>query len=525
MFYPERRDGFARIGKIEIGSRRIATPYMIDYFNDKDTIEKIEFGKAPYVLKYIAEEVYERLRAENEELNVATGLSVLSPRQLVKAFSELRSSKPLYAVAAATPTNVSLLIYLGADIVDNILAIAKGYDGVYFLGDVEVKLENLKELPCSCKFCENANLEDLSNPFEVAAKHNTEVLRLEVEKCRMLIEREELRNYVEAKVKLNPELTAALRLADLESSTLFPRFRKSRCQFSAIESFNRFEVRYFLQRALECYEPKTDVLLLLPCTARKPYLLSKTHRVIRSRVRINVNEIIISSPLVVPREFELAYPACNYDTPVTGQWSDEEIAFVASWLRKFVEKGDFEKIVAHVEGGYRRVVERALSDYDVVFTADDGVLSERSINKLRKEIEGYGKYNLFAEIFDHMARYQFGLSFNGKVRGRYPNLELVDSERVARIDTVYGMLDIYAKAARKLIDENVYVVEIEDFEPTSTIFAAGVVGADERIRPNDVVVFYSQRIFGVGIAAMSGEEMVKSDRGIAVKVRRKMPLS
>ncbi len=528
MFYPEKRDGFARIGKIEINGERIATPYMIDYFNDKDIIERIEFGKAPYALKYIAGEVYERLKARNDEVEVATGLSTLPPRQLVKAFSELRGSKPLYAVAAATPTNVSLLIYLGADIVDNILAIAKGYDGVYFLGDVEVRLENLKELPCSCKFCRNANLEDLSEPFEVAAKHNTEILRLEVEKCRMLIEREELRNYIEAKVKLNPELTAALRFADLESSKYFPRFKKSKCYFAAMESFNRFEVKYFLQRALECYEPKTDVLLLLPCTARKPYLLSKTHRVIRSKVRINVNEIIISSPLVVPREFELTYPACNYDTPVTGQWSDEEVAFVASWLRKFVEKGDFEKIVAHVEGGYRRVVEEALPDYDVVFTADDGVLSEESISKLRREIEGYEKYDLFAEIFDHMARYQFGLSFDGKVKGRYPNLELIDdesSERVARIDNVYGMLDIYSKAAKELISKDVYVVEIEDFEPTSTIFAAGVIRADERIRPNDVVVFYSQRIFGVGTAAMSGEEMTESDRGIAVKVRRKMPLS
>ncbi len=510
MFYPEKRDGFARLGRID----GIKTPHMVEFPGD-ELIEKIDFGKAPVAAKFFAD-ISEELLPKGD-FSVLTGISSLSPRQIVELFKKYHGVKPIYAVAAATPKNVSLLIYLGADLVDNILAIAKAYSGVFFSGDVEIPVEAAEGM-CGCEYCS-----DLSDPENVA-RHNTEVLRQEVERCRYLLRKEELRNYVEAKVKLDPELTATLRIADLSSDHGFPRFRKSRCYFSTLESASRFEVRYFLSKAVECYEPKSEVLLILPCTARKPYLLSKTHRAIRSRVKIAVNEIIVSSPLVVPREFELTYPAINYDTPVTGQWSDEEVAFVAEWLRRFVEKGEFEKIVAHVEGGYRKVVERALHDYDVVFTAEDGLLSNASLKKLASQLSGYGGYDFRKEIFRHMSRYQFGVELDGRIKGRYPDLELHSESRMARIDTRYGMLDIYGEAARRLLRERRYHVIIEDFEPKGTIFAAGVSEADENIRPNDVVVFASQSLIGVGIAAMSGREMVEYEKGVAVSVRRVEPL-
>ncbi len=522
MFYPEKRDGYSRIGKLKFDSVTLQTPALLEYNGVPLDGLEMDFGKAPYPVKFISEELYERLAPSNEEVEILTGLKLLSPRQLVQAFEDVRGrgrgegggrgGKPIYAVAAAKPSNAALLIYLGADILDNILAISSAYNGMYFLGDYEVELSKLRDLPCNCQYCRSADPED----YEAIAKHNTMVLKQEVEKCKILLAREELRNYVEAKVKLHPDMTATLRIADSGDKTHFPRFRRSRCYFTTMESSNRFEVQYFLKRALECYEPTTDTVLLLPCTAKKPYLLSKTHRRIRSAVKVNVNEIVISSPLVVPREYELLYPAINYDTPVTGQWSDEEIAFVASWLERFLEKGDFQKVIAHVEGGYKKVVERACSDYDVVFTS--------RIEELRREIEGYDNLNLYERIFSHMLRYQFDVEYRkGRYRGRYPEIEMVvDRARVARVDPVYGRLDVYADLARQLLKEGRYLVEIENFEVTSTIFAAGIVDADERIRPNDIVVFRNDSIAGVGVAAMSGREMVESERGVAINVKRKL---
>lgn len=531
MFYPEKRDGYSRTGKIKIDGKLTKTPLLLEF--DSKPVE-LDFGKAPYAVRFISKDLYDRLKPSNEEISILTGLKTLSPRQILQAFEEVRP-KPIYAVASAKPSNTALLIYLGTDIVDNILAISDAYMGIYYLGELETDVFRLKKFPCGCMHCQNQEIDAVNKEevFEIVSKHNTEMLKLEVEKCRHLIEKEELRNYVEAKVKLHPEMTALLRLSDsFGDKSYFPRFRKGRCYFSAVESANRFEVRYFLKRALECYTPVTDTLLLLPCTAKKPYLSSKTHRYIRGRVKVNVNEIIISSPLVVPREFELTYPAINYDTPVTGQWSSEEINFVASWLRKFAEKGKFSKIIAHVEGGYKKVVEKAFDNTylqtELVYTVEDGLLGEKSIENLREEIKasGKGKLNLYEQIFSHMLRYQFDIEYgNCRYSGRYPEIEMLEGkERIARVDWRYGMLDIYERIARKLLEEERYAVKIGDFNVTSTIFAAGVIGADEKIRPNDLVVFFNDDIMGVGIAAMSGEEMEKGDRGIAIHVKRKYHL-
>lgn len=528
MFYPEKRDGFARTGKIEVGGRTYLTPVMLEV----DSIPEWDFG-APPALKFIDGVLYDRLRAENEDVEILPSLHLLSPRQLVQVFEDLTERgvfrRPLYAAASALPSNVSLLIYLGVDIVDNVLAISKAYNGFYFLGELEVEISRLKELPCNCIHCRRRVVDEVSNLHETIARHNTEMLKMEVEKCRRLILEEELRNYVEAKVKLNPEFTATLRLSDsLRNHKLFPRFRKSRCNFSAAESSSRFEVKYFLERVLECYEPFSDTVLLLPCTARKPYLISRTHRILRSRVKVNVNEIIISSPLVVPREFELLYPAVNYDTPVTGHWSEEEVSFVAGWLKNFIEKGGFSKVVAHVTGGYRKVVERIEKDLnaEVVYTAEGDALSEDSLNRLGKEMEGGNKVDLYRKMMEHMLRYQFGIYWEGgRVSGRYPELELLEGKkRLARVDTIYGMLDIYDDIARKLLNGGLYVVKIGDFDVKGTIFAGGVLEADERIRPNDIVVFYNDEIYGVGMASMGGGEMTGSEKGIAVRVKRKFRL-
>jgi archaeosine synthase len=518
MFYTEKRDGFARLGVFEVNGLILKTPAMLE----EELLKKIDFGKAPYAVKKIFPEIYEDLKPSGD-VEILSGLQAMSPREIAESFSELRGNRPIYAVAYAEPVNVSLLVYLGADLVDNIMAIAKAYNGIYYMGDIELRFERMTEFPCRCEFCRGQKLNELKREeiLRIVAGHNTEQLRTEVQKCRILIEEEKLRNYVEAKTKLNPELTALLRFSDLEHGVCFPRFRRSTCYFNSQESLNRFEVKYFLNRIVECYRPKTRALLLLPCTAKKPYLLSQTHRIIRSAVNVNVNEIIISSPLVVPREFELMYPAVNYDTPVTGYWSDDEVAFVAGWLSRLVEKGKFEKIVAHVEGGYRKVVERALKDHDVVFTSEGNVLDSSSLKKLKKELEGYEKYDLFSEMFSHAFRYQFGFELGGFVRGKYPEIELQNKERVARFDLRYGNLDIYSPFAKELLKRGDYCIRIAEFEPTTTIFCAGVESADQKIRPNDVVVFYNSTYYGVGIARMHGKEMVEAKKGVAVEIRRR----
>jgi len=58
-----------------------------------------------------------------------------------------------------------------------------------------------------------------------------------------------------------------------------------------------------------------DVALFLPCAAKKPYKFSKTHTLIRKTLKgmKNIHRIVISSPGVIPFEFNTYYPFNAYD--------------------------------------------------------------------------------------------------------------------------------------------------------------------------------------------------------------------
>ncbi|MBO8181433.1 MAG: DUF5591 domain-containing protein [Archaeoglobus sp.] len=565
--YLVKRDGWARIAELRLREEnekraekiRIITPTVLS--SDNPLLNEIDFDLVPYSLKPMDAEKFVDLYREDKNFIVGSGLAPLSPKELVKCLTELRKKsivKPLILTGIATPQNLPMLCYFGVDIFDDSRARIAAHEGYYLLENGAFKLEKLKELPCSCSACERVR-NDFSelNAKEKTAfliEHNVKKLQEQALLVRELIRSESLRNFVEARAKTSPELTVMLRLENRFYEKIHPRFKRSLVYMNTIESFRRPEVTIFLEKISEAYKPKTKTALILPCSARKPYLLSKTHRRILyaiGKLVDFVDEIIVSSPLVCPREFELTYPAQNYDTPVTGVWSAEEIDFVADKLAGLLQ--NFERIIAHVTGGYREVVERAVeikgkSEIEVVYTAENGITGEalknlRSVleevkEEVKDEADGadkpYEDYrkDRFMALFEAMFRYQFGVELDefvekGKVRGRYPNLELIDDEtnkRQLRVDNLYGMLDIDLPLAKKLIERGIYVVELGDFDPKGTIFSAGVVEADDRIRPNDIVFFRNSRFYGVGRALMCGVEMVEASKGVAIEVRRKAPL-
>ncbi len=66
--------------------------------------------------------------------------------------------------------------------------------------------------------------------------------------------------------------------------------------------------------------------------------------------------VSMTSPIgVVPQELELTYPAQHYDSVVTGDWSEDEKSFVAEVLRRYLERNDYPRIIAHLPpGAYTR---------------------------------------------------------------------------------------------------------------------------------------------------------------------------
>jgi len=466
--------------------------------------------------------------------------SLSRPRDLVVALAGLREriapDAALYAPSLATPWNLALLVYLGVDLVDNTRMLMDGYYGRYHTRDGVMPWRDFHELPCSCRFCsriqEGEIREECPEVLELLAGHNRQKLEEEISRVRETIRREGMREYLERQVRVTTELTTALRVLDQEHVYLekrTPTVRRSILYATTAESLQRVEVTRFAERVLERYQPPPcDVLLLLPCSARKPYSTSRSHRLFSLAVggyRRHLNELILTSPLaLVPRELEEIYPASSYDVPVTGHWDLEERDWLLRCLDRYLADNPSGTIVAHLEGELRSVVEE--HGIDAIFTAggtsDDGLASLAAA--VREACQGASRLGDFRlRQYRAMADYFFGRGAGdallaGKVRLKGREVQDEDKRPLASI-TPNGTLSLSLVGARRLEPLDRYLVTIGDFEPRGTVLAPGVVDADSEIRPGDEVIVVGSQAFGVGRARMSGWEMVQSRRGMAVDLR------
>jgi archaeosine synthase len=457
-----------------------------------------------------------------------------SPRDLVRAVLGLRNIIPpdsaIYAPALATPENLALLVYLGIDLVDATRVIADGYYGRYHTRDRVFDSKSPEELPCRCESC--VKWADNPSP-ELLASHNVQELEMELRRIKEAIRSEVMREYVERQVRVKPELTAAFRVLDQEHSYLerrTPQHRKSVMYANTTESLSRVEVTRFAERALTRFTPpKADVLLLLPCSARKPYSTSRSHRRFIEAIgpwRRYLNELILTSPLaLVPRELEEVYPAANYDVPVTGRWDCEERRWLLKCLDAYLEKNRYSSIVAHIDGELREAVEDHGIDaiYTGGGTGDEGLarLSQAVKETTRGAVRTPDpRLQRFMAVADYYLGKGTGyLLFSGKVKIK--GMEVQDERRraLARI-TPQGMIALSLEGAKILEPRGTYTVAIGDFLPKGSLLAPGVVDADEQIRPGDEVIIRGEKAFGIGRAKMSGWEMATSSRGVAVELKQ-----
>lgn len=505
------------------------------------------------------------LRPEGEilgsDLYIMEGAGTLenNARMFLDTLIELKARIPpdtaLYAPNLALPENVAMLVYFGIDILDDTKVEVAAYSDIYLTSSGSFYLDSLAEFPCRCRVCA------LSSPAELRAlpkikrakflkAHNTDALAAELSLVRERIRAGTLREYVEGQCRVRPWLTALLRLGDFEYSYLeerVPAFRKNHLLADSSEALSRVEIARFARRIQERYmPPELDVLLILPCAARKPYSTSQSHQkfiLSLGKYRKFVHEMILTSPLgIVPRELELTYPAAHYDTAVTGHWDEEEKAWVSGCLEVYLSKHRYKAVVAHVEGAYREICERVSSKLgiEIIYTAKESLLSMEALSNLKNVIESictdsaFSKKNLSAEeekknFLRAIADYQFGkdaqLLFTEEtgqlvVKDRFPKYQLFARKKhLMTLVPQYGMLALSIEGAELMLKAGKYIVEIDDFIPSGSILAPGVLQADPQIRPNDEVIVLGKRALCVGRALMNGDEMVKSSRGVAVDLR------
>ncbi len=107
----------------------------------------------------------------------------------------------------------------------------------------------------------------------------------------------------------------------------------------------------FITQAYTTPKEVSDVMILLPCSARKPYRLSKTHiQFIRAIGSTACHEVMVTSPLgLVPRDLEDVWPAGHYDIPVTGDWSEDERLRVQRMIEAMVQRNGYRRIINHTD--------------------------------------------------------------------------------------------------------------------------------------------------------------------------------
>ena len=571
----KKRDGAARIGQLQL--REVTqTPLMLSLEHAEELKEIIEeesnfknsaLGETwnsprGLVLLPRVHPLYsknETFRAADFFVLAFASNMLSSPRDFVRRVINARNTIPpdvaLWVPAIATAENAALLFYLGVDIIDNLSAVLKGYQDIYQLEEGDLSLSELEELPCSCPVCSSQDIDELSGKKDRAmliAKHNELMLVKEVKKVTARIRTGNLREYVEMKARTSTFLTAVLRIMDFDEENYFelrtPVARKQYMIANTMESLKRVEVKRFANRVMERYEPPVrQILVLLPCSARKPYSKSLSHKKFIDAIgayRGSVHELVLTSPLgVVPRELEVIYPAAFYDIPVTGYWDSEEREWLSSCLRAYLKRniGKYEMIVAHLTGAYKDICSGVADDMgiEIRYTCEEeeNATSRKALDRLRAEIaasatQSPSGFEEKASVIRAIADFQFGIgagrelvtrreSERIKITGKLPLYKLsLDGEVIARIVPEYGSLALSISGAHRILNMLAsYTVEIGDFVPKGSILAPGVVNANEQIRVNDEVIFSGAKAFGVGRAKMSGWEMMDSRRGAAVQVR------
>ncbi len=407
--------------------------------------------------------------------------------------NKLGYDKIFYA-PGVEPHLFPIMVYLGYDIFDDSLEKFHNYS---LLGRDEEGIENFSEF--------------MINQVRIALKRG---------KLRELVE-----SIPDNKTK------EILRYLDLNYYPLIEKFwpiwNRSLDAVTS-DSLNRPDIKRWIERIKERYEkPKwAKHLLLIPCSARKPYSESKSHREMRQHIKATMHEVILTSPLaLVPRELERFYPAQNYDIPVIGHWYEEEKKRIRDMLEWYLDKFEYESIISYLPESMK-FLEDLLRDAGAIMLWGRDL---EALEKITKEIDYYVSWKeMNIENLRVLAKFQFDCCdalLNGAiVKGRFPRINIwKDGKRLFGYNPEKGMLTLTEESAKCLTRNKKYTVFIDDFYPEGDVFAAGVLNATSEIREEDeVVIVHNNELRGWGIAKMCSYDMINEKRGKAVKIRGKI---
>ncbi|RMG38707.1 MAG: hypothetical protein D6732_05115 [Methanobacteriota archaeon] len=467
-------------------------------------------------------------------------LSKSSPKEWIKNIYEIRQAIPpdiaVYLPRTGYKGLNTLLIAMGIDIIDNVEAYLVSLERISFQdGFAEVRDMELKDLI-------EENLKHISNDFKAireSIEHNTIWQRLYRE------------------MHVSPTVASYVKhLQKIKFDYSKWGFNQSNnVMFIGDEALKHPEVLAFQDRLRKRYAiPKGKrVVVLLPCSAKKPYHRSRSHKLFEKSINNGFKGLgrlveiwSLTSPLgVVPRELETLYPARTYDIPVSGDWSAEEISATVNILNDLLNNLPTGiPVIAHVSSGYRPIIEEIQKKHELnVSWADEKPASRTALNHLEKTLREirpserifFSNKALIQHWIDMaivQAKWQHGKEFEldtegWRFKGKPPRPIAIqkNNQHYATWDIENGQLRLFPQA---ILDSNLKTVSWARFDGNelngSSLFIPGIQEASSEISPGDEVIILNteNEPIGVGDALVSGSTMNKASSGAGIKIRKKI---
>jgi len=261
--------------------------------------------------------------------------------------------------------------------------LADASKGSYYTNDQVLQLRDVTEMPCHCPHCAFLAANDYTKLDTVDKQvalylHNIGVAIDEMSRIRQLLRLRTFRDYLETRNHGGASLAVFQKKTDAAAAgiaiTTVDLASRASINFIGQDSYRRPEIVKFRHKIKQFYHfpPRTSWIILLPCSAHKPYSDSPSHAKFLAAMtrgwkdwKQHCTEIIITSPIgAIPRQLERCFPAAHYDVPVTGYWDEQELGFSADILEALINGQAragrrIAGIIAHVDGGYRKACELA----------------------------------------------------------------------------------------------------------------------------------------------------------------------
>jgi archaeosine synthase len=492
------------------------------------------------------------------ETDPMASILVNDPSSLASLLVQLKSMnkphQPLYLPGTGSASDLEALFYLGVEVFDTIKAREDGLKGRYYTHNSELSFRELRSIGgpselCSCRVCSGQTDKEFI-PIH-AAEHNVEMISRRLMMARHHLSRGTLRQHIMGILAGKPEQMSLVRMVEkgagwpLMGSTWTYR-KNDNVPVTYRDDLVSPDFRLWRERIKNDFIPleHKTVLLLLPCSHRKPYSASRTHKRIDNLLnsvkgwKVHCQRLVITSPLgAVPMELEDLYPASHYDIPVTGEWFLEEKILIRELTTSVLSKGGFQSIICfHREGSEFFEEEISSRKMDGVEFIDihsrpdskDTPPERRLREVIGSELEDLGNVpdRRKNEIMEVLKSVEFSLGIRLDHTG---DMKLIRNRRGTFLRSGKSVLFELRKGGpvptlelgKRMWEEEGQGrrAYIDDFTPKGTLFSQGINSTEGDIRPGDIVLIGHGKSFrAIGRSQIPGYLMGSENRGDGIRI-------